>query len=88
MAIAWTLRSPEVATALIGASDIDHIEENAAALEKLNFGETSSGRSTQSSPARVGRTAAALTLLLRAPTVSVRDSFSSGLRTSGALTFL
>ena len=39
MAIAWTLRSPEVATALIGASDIDHIEENAAALEKLNFGE-------------------------------------------------
>ena len=39
MAIAWTLRSPEVATALIGASDIDQIEENAAALEKLNFGD-------------------------------------------------
>jgi len=39
MAIAWTLRAPEVATALIGASDIDQIEENAQALEKLNFGD-------------------------------------------------
>jgi L-glyceraldehyde 3-phosphate reductase len=39
MAIAWTLRAPEVATALVGASDIDQIEENAQALEKLNFGE-------------------------------------------------
>ena len=39
MAIAWTLRSPEVTTALIGASDIDQIEENAQALEKLDFAE-------------------------------------------------
>ena len=39
MAIAWTLRAPEVATALIGASDLDQIEENAQALEKPNFGE-------------------------------------------------
>jgi L-glyceraldehyde 3-phosphate reductase len=39
MAIAWTLRAPEVASALIGASDIDQIEENVQALEKLTFGE-------------------------------------------------
>jgi L-glyceraldehyde 3-phosphate reductase len=37
MAIAWTLRSPEVCTALIGASDIEQVEENADAVEKLAF---------------------------------------------------
>lgn len=37
MAIAWTLRSPEVTTALIGASDLDQVEENVQALEKLAF---------------------------------------------------
>ncbi|MDQ2659497.1 MAG: aldo/keto reductase [Verrucomicrobiota bacterium] len=37
MAIAWTLRFPDVTTALIGASDIDQLEENAKALENLNF---------------------------------------------------
>ena len=37
IAIAWTLRFPDVTTALIGASDIDQLEENAKALENLNF---------------------------------------------------
>lgn len=37
MAIAWTLRRPEIATALIGASDIEQIEENVKALENLSF---------------------------------------------------
>jgi L-glyceraldehyde 3-phosphate reductase len=37
MAIAWTLRSPRVATALIGASTVEQIEENVRALEKLDF---------------------------------------------------
>lgn len=37
MAIAWTLRRPEVSTALIGASDIDQLEENAKALDKMTF---------------------------------------------------
>lgn len=37
MAIAWTLRRPEVTSALIGASDIDQVEENVQALEKLTF---------------------------------------------------
>ncbi len=37
MAIAWTLRRPEVATALIGVSDIDQVEENVQAVEKLSF---------------------------------------------------
>ncbi|MDQ6765640.1 MAG: aldo/keto reductase [Verrucomicrobiota bacterium] len=39
MAIAWTLRFPEVASALTGASDIEHLEENVKALENLNFSE-------------------------------------------------
>ena len=39
MAIAWTLRRPEVTSALIGASDIDQIEENVNALENLAFSE-------------------------------------------------
>lgn len=39
MAIAWALRSPEMTSALIGASDIDQIEENVQALEKLAFSE-------------------------------------------------
>ena len=38
MVIAWTLHQPEIATALIGASDIDQLEENAKALENLRFG--------------------------------------------------
>ncbi|MDQ6622140.1 MAG: aldo/keto reductase, partial [Verrucomicrobiota bacterium] len=37
MAIAWTLRRPEVTTALIGASEIEQIEENVKALEQLSF---------------------------------------------------
>lgn len=44
MAIAWTLRRPEVTSALIGASDIDQLEENAKALERLDFSEEESGR--------------------------------------------
>ncbi|MGI8819856.1 MAG: aldo/keto reductase [Chthoniobacterales bacterium] len=37
MAIAWALRWPEVATVLIGASEIEQIEENVKALENLAF---------------------------------------------------
>ncbi|MDQ6860827.1 MAG: aldo/keto reductase [Verrucomicrobiota bacterium] len=37
MAIAWTLRKPEVTSVLIGASGVDQVEENAQALEKLAF---------------------------------------------------
>jgi L-glyceraldehyde 3-phosphate reductase len=37
MAIAWVLRRPEICSALIGASDVEQIEENAKALENLNF---------------------------------------------------
>jgi L-glyceraldehyde 3-phosphate reductase len=37
MAIAWVLRRPEVCSALIGASDVEQIEENAKALENLKF---------------------------------------------------
>ncbi|HEV3408802.1 MAG TPA: aldo/keto reductase, partial [Chthoniobacterales bacterium] len=37
MAIAWALRNPDVTSALIGASDIEQLEENAKALENLAF---------------------------------------------------
>ncbi|HEV2035929.1 MAG TPA: L-glyceraldehyde 3-phosphate reductase [Candidatus Dormibacteraeota bacterium] len=37
MAIAWTLRSPVVTSALIGASSVVQLEQNVAALDKLEF---------------------------------------------------
>jgi L-glyceraldehyde 3-phosphate reductase len=39
MAIAWSLRVPQMTSALIGASDIDQIEENVSALDRLSFSE-------------------------------------------------
>ena len=38
MAVAWTLREPRVTSALIGASSVAQLEENVAALERLDFG--------------------------------------------------
>lgn len=37
MAVAWTLRNPVMASALIGASKPEQIEENVSALENLEF---------------------------------------------------
>jgi L-glyceraldehyde 3-phosphate reductase len=37
MAIAWTLRDPVVTSALVGASSVAQLEQNVAALEKLDF---------------------------------------------------
>ena len=37
MAIAWTLRNPAVTSALVGASSLPQLEQNVAALEKLEF---------------------------------------------------
>jgi L-glyceraldehyde 3-phosphate reductase len=37
MAIAWVLRDPRVSSALIGASSVTQLEQNLAALEKLDF---------------------------------------------------
>lgn len=39
MALAWILRLPEVTSALIGASSLQQIEENVAALDNLEFTE-------------------------------------------------
>ena len=39
MAIAWVLSHPEVTTALIGASEIDQIEQNVKAVDNLKFSE-------------------------------------------------
>jgi L-glyceraldehyde 3-phosphate reductase len=37
MAVAWVLRDPRVTSALIGASSVDQLEANVAALENLDF---------------------------------------------------
>lgn len=37
MALAWTLRDNCITSALIGASKVEQVEENVAALKKLNF---------------------------------------------------
>ena len=39
MAVAWTLRDPRVTSALIGASSVEQLEQNVAALENLDFSE-------------------------------------------------
>jgi L-glyceraldehyde 3-phosphate reductase len=39
MALAWTLRDPRVTSTLIGASSVEQLEENVAALDKLDFSE-------------------------------------------------
>jgi L-glyceraldehyde 3-phosphate reductase len=37
MAIAWTLRDPRVTSALVGASSVEQLEANVAAVDKLDF---------------------------------------------------
>src|SRR5881397_3723220 len=37
MALAWTLRDPRVTSALAGASSVDQLETNVAALERMDF---------------------------------------------------
>jgi L-glyceraldehyde 3-phosphate reductase len=37
MAIAWTLRDPRVTSALPGASSVQQVEENVAAIDRLDF---------------------------------------------------
>jgi L-glyceraldehyde 3-phosphate reductase len=39
MALAWTLRDPRVTSALIGASSVAQLEENVAAIDRLDFTE-------------------------------------------------
>ncbi len=39
MALDWTLRLPEITSALIGASSLGQIKENVAALSRLDFTE-------------------------------------------------
>ncbi len=37
LAIAWTLRDPRVTSALVGASSVEQLEQNVAALRRLDF---------------------------------------------------
>jgi L-glyceraldehyde 3-phosphate reductase len=38
MAVAWVLRDPRVTSALVGASSVEQLEANVAALDRLEFG--------------------------------------------------
>jgi L-glyceraldehyde 3-phosphate reductase len=44
MAIAWTLRNPVVTSALVGASSVEQLEDNLAALNNLKFSHDELGR--------------------------------------------
>jgi L-glyceraldehyde 3-phosphate reductase len=44
MAIAWTLRNPVVTSALVGASSVEQLEDNLAALNNLKFSHDEVGR--------------------------------------------
>ncbi len=37
MALAWTLRDPRVTSTLAGASSVEQLEQNVAALERLEL---------------------------------------------------
>ena len=37
MAIAWVLRDPRITSGLLGASSVAQLEQNVAALERLDF---------------------------------------------------
>jgi L-glyceraldehyde 3-phosphate reductase len=37
MALAWTLRDPRMTSTLVGASSVEQLEQNVAALDKLDF---------------------------------------------------
>jgi L-glyceraldehyde 3-phosphate reductase len=39
MAVAWVLRDPRVTSALVGVRDLAQLEENVAALDRLDFGD-------------------------------------------------
>ncbi|GAA1624011.1 L-glyceraldehyde 3-phosphate reductase [Georgenia ruanii] len=47
MAIAWVLRDPRVTTALVGASSVAQLEDNVAALDRLDFTEDELARIDQ-----------------------------------------
>ena len=44
MALAWVLRDERMTSALIGASRVEQIEQNVAALANLQFSEVELGR--------------------------------------------
>jgi L-glyceraldehyde 3-phosphate reductase len=37
MALAWTLRDPRMTSTLVGASSVEQLDANLAALDKLDF---------------------------------------------------
>jgi L-glyceraldehyde 3-phosphate reductase len=39
LALAWTLRDPRMTSTLVGASSVEQLEANVAALENLDFSE-------------------------------------------------
>ena len=51
MTLAWTLRLPEITSALIGASALSQIQENVAALDNMEFSEEELKRIDELAPA-------------------------------------
>jgi len=51
MALAWTLRLPEITSALIGASSLKQVAENVVALDNLDFTESELKRIDELVPA-------------------------------------
>ena len=39
LALAWTLRDPRMTSTLVGASSVEQLEANVAALDRLDFSE-------------------------------------------------
>ena len=50
MALGWTLRDPRITSTLVGASSVEQLEQNLAALERLDFSTRSWPRSTARAP--------------------------------------
>jgi L-glyceraldehyde 3-phosphate reductase len=50
MALAWLLRLPGITSALIGASSVEQVEQNVAALDNLEFSEEELRRIDQLAP--------------------------------------
>jgi L-glyceraldehyde 3-phosphate reductase len=47
MALAWALRDPRVTSVLIGASSVAQLEQNVAALDRLDFSDDELARIDQ-----------------------------------------
>ena len=67
MAVAWVLRDPRVTSALVGASSVEQLEANVAALDHLEFSPERAGRRSTGTPPTAGSTSGPLRAASREP---------------------